>query len=831
MILNCLNNPYTGSNLGDTSELDSGEHSGTEYKATQGVELSSLTVDASNKICELALPRPVQASPQNLIVETPHLERPLTKDCLIQCREREIKISLSGSIDGGTAILSSHSGSTEQPKSRLDDCNNSNTNSVKCLQSRQASASTTTTSSSNISEGDLVENSALTEDVEFPHTLSTEKRRSMPEELKTKRHTFLGIEEPERFSIPTKHDAKEIETTILPQESGELLKDRSEPENVEGKRDVYDDNSRLSSNNSSEKHHSEVQKRENLMIKEFNRFNSSKSTPSLNRRSLKSQQSSNTSQIGDQSSSYATAPLAPFLSSSSSNVEFPSTSVYETALSNLTQTLNNEQDLGHSNLTITDNNNMSSEMANLSVEDRQEVSSELYLSVSNVGSPTITPNTEGSDDVGGLTADEEENIANQPPDLASSPIAGTSKEVISKEVTKDFELQQCDENIPGEIVDVDQTNRTFLARRLSETNNRSYPSFTRKNSMQMVTEMPPLTEGQPIRYTSSHGSQNAESAPSSTSSGSLRQGKHLRDVSKRGSQDGSVSCSSSTSLERSPSKRRDSTVSQCSSVLSEEARNQLNFDLSPDLPLETSLLEANSVSPTDLDRPNSPEPPSTNSDRFDSRPESRLLNEDIICSLTQDATEDCSAGRMLESLEAETSRLVCSPISCCANKIEEGATNDQKFEETDSIIFEDIADRQGTSSASSFCNDTIIENLPSSNKDLSSPLPPNQGRKSASPTSRIARAISIGSRSSSVNENRSGFSDKISSSRLPEAYNRTSHISIRSKTLKSPSNTSNSYVSKLRSSNSTCSSSSSSHSSSRGSPKPQARGDHKNGKS
>lgn len=834
MILNCPNYSYTGLNLGDSLCLDSGEHSDAENNATQGVGLKSPTVDASNMTCELASFETVLVPAEDLMVA--HFERPHTKDCLLQCQGQEMKVLLGGSNDREIAIPSSHSSSTEQPKSELDVCNNSNTNSVKRLPSQQTSASTTTTSSSNISEEDLVENSALAEDVyvEFSHTLSTEKRPSIPEELKTTRQVFLRVGEPERFLIPVEYDAKEIETPILPQESGELMKDQLKSEGALSKQDVHDHNSRLSSSNSSEKHHSENRRRENLVSKEFSRFNSSKSTPSLNRRSLKSQQSSNTSQTGDQSSSYATAPSAPFLSSSSSNVEFPSTSIYETALSNLTQTLNNEQDLGHSNLTITDNNNMSSEMANLSVEDRQDVSSELYLSASNVGSPTITPNTEGSENIGGLSADEEENIAHQPPDIGSSPVACISKEATSREVSRDPKTQQCEENVPIESIDLDQTNRSFSVRRLSETNNRSNQSFTRKNSMQMVTEMPPLTEGQPIRYTSSHSSQNAESAPSSTSSGSLRQGKHLRDVSKRDSQDGGVSCSSSTSLERSPSKRRDSTVSQCSSVLSEGARNQLNFDLSPDLPLETSLLEANSVSPIDLERPNSPEPPSANSDQFDSRPESRLLNEDIICSLSSPIV-DFSAGRMLESLEVETSPHVCAPISSCANKIKESASIDekldQKFEETDSIIFEDTADRQGTSSASSFCNDTVIENLPTSIRDLSAPLPPKQGRKSASPRSRIARAISIGSRSSSVNENRTSFSGKVAPSRIPEAHNRTSHISVRSKTSNSPSNTSNNNLNKLRSSNSSCSSSSSSHSSSRGSPKPQARGDHKNGKS
>lgn len=66
-------------------------------------------------------------------------------------------------------------------------------------------------------------------------------------------------------------------------------------------------------------------------------------------------------------------------------------------------------------------------------------------------------------------------------------------------------------------------------------------------------------------------------------------------------------------------RRRSSTTSQSSSLLSETSRNQLNFDLSPDLPPDSGILETNALIDLDTNdsraelkldsRPESPEPP------------------------------------------------------------------------------------------------------------------------------------------------------------------------------------------------------------------------------
>lgn len=196
-----------------------------------------------------------------------------------------------------------------------------------------------------------------------------------------------------------------------------------------------------------------------------------------------------------------------------------------------------------------------------------------------------------------------------------------------------------------DVIDEDQLRRILTCKRLSEGCNRLNSSFIRKNSLHMVEELPPLTEGEAMKHMSYHMSQSTieHSAASSGSSGSLRQGaRQIGSLSmKRGSQDeNTTSCSSSTSLERSPTRRRSSTVSQCSSVLSEATRNQLNFDLSPDLAPDSSLLEANCISPIDYqdERPASPEPSSYTGDSFDFRPTSRVsgcIPEDELLEFSQ----------------------------------------------------------------------------------------------------------------------------------------------------------------------------------------------------
>jgi hypothetical protein len=190
------------------------------------------------------------------------------------------------------------------------------------------------------------------------------------------------------------------------------------------------------------------------------------------------------------------------------------------------------------------------------------------------------------------------------------------------------------ETADGDEPDEEQLKRILACKRLSEGNCSRHLvnlNICRKNSLHMIGEsLPPVTEGEPMR----HMSQNIESSQSSSaSSSSLRGATRLLAGGKRNSQDeNATSCSSSTSLDgsaggfRSPTRRRSSTVSQCSSVLSETARQQLNFDLSPDLPPDSSILEANAISPTDFERPASPEPSSMGSadGSFDMRPVSRM---------------------------------------------------------------------------------------------------------------------------------------------------------------------------------------------------------------
>lgn len=206
-----------------------------------------------------------------------------------------------------------------------------------------------------------------------------------------------------------------------------------------------------------------------------------------------------------------------------------------------------------------------------------------------------------------------------------------------------------DDNSSSGEPDEEQLRRILTCKRLSEGCNRFNPAnyISRKNSLHMIgQELPPLTEGEPMRHMSYHLSQNIDSVASSSSSGSLRSGGKLTNVLgafKRNSQDeNTTSCSSTTSLDgpRSPTRRRSSTVSQCSSVLSEGARQQLNFDLSPDLPPDSSLLEANAISPTDLDRPASPEPSSLSGDgSFEMRPVSRMSQcDELMFTASPDST-------------------------------------------------------------------------------------------------------------------------------------------------------------------------------------------------
>lgn len=149
--------------------------------------------------------------------------------------------------------------------------------------------------------------------------------------------------------------------------------------------------------------------------------------------------------------------------------------------------------------------------------------------------------------------------------------------------------------------------------------------LARKNSLHLIENdsaaqrMPPLTEGKPMQHmrsSAANGAAEMSQLFGSTGGGGCiigigngngnggGGGGGCGDLIRRNYSQDDTAVSSSTSLERSPtntsssssqSRRRSSTISQCSSVLSESARQQLNFDLSPDLPPDSSLLEANAL--------------------------------------------------------------------------------------------------------------------------------------------------------------------------------------------------------------------------------------------
>lgn len=122
-------------------------------------------------------------------------------------------------------------------------------------------------------------------------------------------------------------------------------------------------------------------------------------------------------------------------------------------------------------------------------------------------------------------------------------------------------------------------------------------------------------------------------------------------VSRRESQDDiCASYSSRESLERSPNsqRRRSSTISQCSSILSECTRNQLNFDLSPDLAPDSSLFEANLIAGGRFSSA-SPSWPA----RRPATPEPAELDEDSVAESNQQPSRPASRMEMLEMMELE----------------------------------------------------------------------------------------------------------------------------------------------------------------------------------
>lgn len=148
-------------------------------------------------------------------------------------------------------------------------------------------------------------------------------------------------------------------------------------------------------------------------------------------------------------------------------------------------------------------------------------------------------------------------------------------------------------------------------------------------------------------------------------------------------------------------RRRCSTVSQCSSILSETSRAQLNFDLSPDLPMDSSVVEANMMDSEYGDnsmlikRPPSPGPFSFDGSEnsFGSlgcteshRPKSRLLTPELL--LMDQVAMSCSGSLELDDLD---------PIAHCLNNLIRGR---QSGEDANDELSASIGDSLTSSSVS-----------------------------------------------------------------------------------------------------------------------------------
>lgn len=383
--------------------------------------------------------------------------------------------------------------------------------------------------------------------------------------------------------------------------------------------------------------------------------------------------------ISSSSSSYVTAPINFRGSSSPSSILnddlTSSASVYVTPKSHLTGSLN----LASSNSTLhgesseiepeqelkQDTSKMVSYTAS---QNFQPISTRALAASSDTDTPTMTPNTEELED-----PDDPMNPTASFTSAAGRPAYGALYAASSLQTATDEEdlIEEHQIGCESEL-DAEQLRRILGHKRLSDgcVSRIASSLVTRKNSLHMIEEMPPLTEGEAMKHMSYHGSTfEPLSVASSGSSGSLRSagGRMVAQLAlKRASQDdNTTSCSSTTSLEKSsPShngRRRSSTISQCSSVLSEGTRNQLNFDLSPDLAPDSSLLEANAISPTDLDRPASPEPFSDASPLSpeEARPMSQmsLQNDELMLASPDSTLGDSNDNHHLVDLVANRQEL------------------------------------------------------------------------------------------------------------------------------------------------------------------------------
>lgn len=166
---------------------------------------------------------------------------------------------------------------------------------------------------------------------------------------------------------------------------------------------------------------------------------------------------------------------------------------------------------------------------------------------------------------------------------------------------------------------------------LSRRNSGGFASLT-----QTFDELlPTVTEGQTMDHEAFCGSrrtcsQTGDDGSSGLSSAASSLGNQylcsiMDRVNSRYLSKDDITSSPFSSLEKMDSsssghyRRRSSTVSQCSSVLSETSRAQLNFDLSPDLPLDSTIIQANMLDAYQSDsqhlvkRPQTPEPYSVDS--------------------------------------------------------------------------------------------------------------------------------------------------------------------------------------------------------------------------
>lgn len=327
-------------------------------------------------------------------------------------------------------------------------------------------------------------------------------------------------------------------------------------------------------------------------------------------------------------STYVTASNPERQSTASSNFTL---SIYQTARGS-TNTNQNKQN----------SSEPTSEMVSclgIDQQDEQSQQNDVVL----FGSPTITPNTEELEYDQAMIIGDSDAAKQQQPTPACS----------SKPDEDEF-LEEPDE---------EQLKRILACKRLSEGCNQAHRNLTRKNSLHMmlVDELPPVTEGEPMQHMSHSQAANSSNLEhQSNSSGSTNSLRGSSRKQRSGSQDENSASISSNSLDH----RRSSTVSQCSSVLSETTRNQLNFDLSPDLPPDSSLLEANAIGDESADlavdypeRPTSPEPLSFSDNEL--RAQSRM-SDDIVLEISASPDSTLGDSNDQELMEERLARLTKS---------------------------------------------------------------------------------------------------------------------------------------------------------------------------